>query len=163
VIEPLVFENPPHDEFDPIVLFSLLVIAVALGSLPAILLPNGLIWSISIWSVAVFVITVGFWLNASRKLKSVDIENDGIGLHFSNGKYRNVDWQQVMTIKPVEGNAAWKWVFVAFFPFVYGKDDTEEEKEGLLLLRDGSKYRISWTIAEAIHTGYHETTGRWPI
>lgn len=163
-MERLVFENPPHDEFDPLVLLLSLIIIIALGSLPLLLLPNGLIWSVLIWSGSISVMAIGFWSYNAKKLKFVHIENSGIDLQFKNGRYRKIDWEQVKAIRPREGDTAGIWFLViTMFPFAYRKEDMEEEKEGLLLLGDGSKYRISWTIAEAIHAGYYETTRRWPI
>jgi hypothetical protein len=162
-MERLVFENPPHNEFDLLVLLLSLIIIIALGSLPLLLLPSGLIWSVSIWSGSIFVIAIVFWSYDARKLKFVHIENSGIGLQFKNGKYRKIDWEQVKTIRPMEGDTAGIWLLITMFPFAYRKEDMVEEKEGLLLLRDGSKYRISWQTAEAIHAGHHEITGRWPI
>jgi hypothetical protein len=162
-MERQVFENPPHDEFDPLVLLLLLIIIIALGSLPLLLLANGLIWSVLIWSVAIFVMAIGFWSYNAKKLKFIHIENSGIGLQFKNGKYRKIDWEQVKTIRPLEEDPG-KWFLVTMcFPFAYRKEDMEEEKEGLLLLSDGSRYRILWQAAEAIHAGHYEATGRWPI
>ena len=159
----MVFENPPYDEFDSIVLFLLLIIAIALGSLPLLLLPNGLIWSISVWSGTVLVMAIGFWSSNANKLKFIHIEESGVGLQFKNGKYRRIDWDEVKAIRPLQGDAAGKSFFIALNPFIYKKEDEKTAKDGLLLLRNGTKYRISWQIAEAIHEGYYEITGRWPI
>lgn len=158
-----VFENPPHDEFDPLVLLLSLIIIIALGSLPLLLMPNGLIWSVLIWSVAIFVMAIGFWSYNSKKLKFIHIENSGIGLQFKNGKYREIDWEQVKAIRPLEEDPGKWFLVIMYFPFAYRREDMEEEKEGLLLLNDGSRYQILWEAAEAIHTGYYETTGRWII
>jgi len=162
-MERMVFENPPHDEFDSIALLLILIIAIALGSLPLVLLPNGLIWSVLIWSGAVSVVAISFRLSNARQLRFIHIENNGIGLQFKNGKYRNIDWDEIKTIESTGGDVAGKWLLIAMFPFVYRKEDMEEEKEGLLLLRNGCKYRISWQIAEAIHSRCFDMTGRWPI
>jgi hypothetical protein len=159
-MERLVFENPSHDEFDLLVLVLLLIIIIAIGSLPLLLMQNGLTWSTIIWLGAISLVLVGYWSFDSKKLKFIHIENSGIGLQLKKGEYRRIGWRQVDTIKPIEGHTDGRWLLLVF-PFAYSKEDVKEEKEGLLLLEDGSRYRISWEIAEAVHAGHYESTGKW--
>ena len=159
-MERLVFENPSHDELDLLVLVLSLIIILAIGSLPLLLMQDGLIWSLIIWLGVSSLVLVGYWSFDAKRLKFIRIENSGIGLQFKKGEYRKIGWRQVDAIKPIEGHTDVRWLLLVF-PFAYSKEDVKEEREGLLLLEDGSRYRISWEIAEAIHAGHYDSTGRW--
>jgi len=161
-MERLVLQNPLHDEYDAIVLLFSLIMFIALGSLPLVVLQNGLMWSLLIWLGVISVVVIGFRSYDSKKVKFVHIEDSHIGLQLKNDNYRKIGWGQVDTIKQIEGHTDGRWLLLVF-PFAYSKEDVKEEKEALLLLKDGSRYRISWKIAEALHAGHYEVTGSWPI
>jgi hypothetical protein len=160
-MERLVLENPTNDEYDHLVLLLSLIIIIALGSLPLLLLSNGLIWTLLIWVGAISVMTLGFRSSNARKLIFVYLEDSGIGLQFKNGRHRKIEWKQVKEVRALE-QVSGKWLLIALiFPFAYTDGYSDKEKQGLMSLRDGSRYRVSWEIAEAVHAGHYESTGKW--
>lgn len=162
-MERLVFENPTNDEYDQLVLLLSLTIIIALGSVPLLPLSNGLIWTVLIWVGAISVMTLGFRSSIARKLKFVYVEDSGIGLRFKDGRYRWIEWKQVKEVRALE-QVSGKWLLIALIlPFAYTGGYSDKEKRGLMSLRDGSKYRVSWEIAEAVHAGHYESTGKWLI
>ena len=162
VMEPLVLGNPLHDEYDSLVLVLSLIIIVAISSLPLLLMQNGLMWSLITWLGASSLVLVGYWSYDSKRLKFVHIEDSGIGLQFKKGEYRKIGWGDLNNITQTQGHTDGRWLLLVL-PFAYSKEDLKGEKEGLLLLKDGGRYRISWEIAEAIHAGHYQSTGRWLI
>ncbi len=159
-MEPVVLENPLSDEYDFIVLLPSLVVIVALGALPLVLLDDGLAWSWMIWIGAISMLAVGYRLHDKRRLKFIHIGDNGIGLQLKSGDCRRYGWGQVDSITWTEGSGSALWLLLVV-PFAYSKEAMGDRKEGVLSLKDGRKYRVSRDIAEAIHAAFHETTGKW--
>ena len=162
-MERLVFENPTNDEYDQLVLALSLVVIIVLGSLPFFLMANGLVWSVLIWVCAVSVLILLFRSSDAKKLKFVSIDDSGIELRSKNGRHRKVEWEQVKEVRALEQFSG-KWLLIAtVFPFAYTNWYAEKERDAMMLLRDGSRYRISSETAEAVHSGHFESTGKWLI
>ncbi len=156
-----VFENPTHEEYGQLSLVFLIIMIIALCSLPIFLLADGLVWSVLIWAVAVTATILSYRSSDARRLKSVSVEDSGIELQFKDGKRRRVDWGSIREIRALEPFSG-KWLLIAaVLPFAYTNWYNDKERESLLVLRDGGRYRISLEIAEALHSGHYESTGRW--
>lgn len=157
---PQVLQNLLDDQYDAIVLLFSSILIIALGSLPLVLWDE-LIWSLLIWVVAISALLIGYRRYDLKKVSFGHIGDGGFGLQFKNGRYREVDWEQVEGIEPVYGPGDGRWLLLVV-PFVFWRGE-EDDKKGILLLDDGSKHRVSWKIAEAILSGYQEATGKWPL